>query len=80
MISTIPIENRFSLLTNVPFTSVENNSNEISLEEYNNSRSVSVTPCIGCFLTHNRRYTPHIFENYIRLLHSIPKLTIFLRI
>ena len=45
-----------------------------------NLTPASVTPCVSCFLTHNRRHTPHVFENYIRLLRSIPKLIIFLRI
>jgi K+ transporter len=78
-ISTISIGNRFSLLTNVSLTSGLN-SNEIELGNLSDETAVSVTPCIGCFITHNRRSTPHVFENYLRLLHSIPKLTIFLRI
>ena len=70
---------RLSVLTTVPIPSAENR-NDIELDMYSNERSVSVTPCFGCFLTHNRRYTPHVFENYLRLLHSIPKFIIFLRI
>ena len=70
---------RVSVVTNLALTS-EENLDEIELDTYSNERSVSVTPCVGCFLTHNRRYTPHVFENYLRLLHSIPKSIIFLRI
>jgi len=76
---TIPISNCFTVLTNISLSS-EQNSNEIQLETNSGIRPISVTPCVSCFLTHNRRYTPHVFENYIRLVHSIPKLIIFLRI
>lgn len=70
---------RLAVVTNLALTS-EEDINEIELDTYSNERSVSVTPCVGCFLTHNRRFTPHVFENYLRLLHSIPKSIIFLRI
>ncbi len=71
----IPISNCFSVLTNVSLSSTQN-SNEIQSD----ITPVSITPCVGCFLTNNRHYTPHVFENYIRLIRSIPKLIIFLRI
>lgn len=71
MMSNIPLSNYFSVVTDVSFSSAD------TLSE---GTPASITPCVGCFLTHNRRRTPHVFENYIRLLHSIPKKIIFLRI
>jgi len=73
IVSRIGIENRLSVLRNVSF-SIE------GIENVSGISSVSVTPCVGCFLTHNRRSTPDVFENCIRLLHSIPRMIIFLRI
>jgi K+ transporter len=76
-VSTIPISSRLSFFSNI---SLSKRENESELRSISNEGSVSITPCIGCFITHNRRQTPHVFENYIKLLHSVPKLIIFLRI
>lgn len=61
---------RFHLINQFPIESISN-----SIEN-----SLSVTPGIACFLTRQSRNTPHIFENYIRLTHSLPQLILFLRI
>ncbi|CAF1102292.1 unnamed protein product [Didymodactylos carnosus] len=45
-----------------------------------NALPVSVTPGIGCFITHDNKRTPHVFENFIQLMHSIPQVIIFLKI
>jgi K+ transporter len=66
-----PIENHLNVLTNVSLS----NGNPIEDET-----SISVTPGVACFLTHNSRKTPHVFESYIRLLRSIPQMIIFLHI
>ncbi len=71
------IENRFNLLTNV---SLSSQSNQIELNNNENEFPISVTPGVGCFLTHNSRQTPHVFESYVRLLRSVPQMIIFLRI
>jgi K+ transporter len=66
------ISNNISVLRNVSLSSLENiNSDE---------RRISVTPCVSCFLTDDSTNTPHVFENHVRLLHSIPQIIIFLRI
>ncbi|CAF1278754.1 unnamed protein product, partial [Didymodactylos carnosus] len=71
------VYSRISVLTNVPFSSSQN---QIELHGLGEQISVSVTPGVGCFLTHNRRQTPHVFENHVQLLHSVPQVIIFLRI
>ena len=56
--------------------------NQLPIESISNSieNSLILTPGIACFLTRQSRNTPHIFENYIRLTHSLPQLILFLRI
>jgi K+ transporter len=71
------IRNRFNLLTNVELTSI---SSKIELNSPEDESRISVTPGVGCFLTHNSRQTPHVFESYIKLVRSIPQMIIFLRI
>jgi K+ transporter len=71
------IENRFNVLTNVRLSSL---SNKIELNTNENDFPISVSPGVGCFLTHNSRQTPHVFESYIRLVRSVPQLIIFVRI
>jgi hypothetical protein len=42
--------------------------------------SAVITPGVGCFLTTSRKHTPHVFENYLFHMHSVPQLIIFLQI
>ncbi|CAF1102347.1 unnamed protein product [Adineta steineri] len=70
-------KNHLNILTHVPLSTI---SNEIELNNLENSREISVTPGVACFLTCSSRQTPDIFENYIRLFRNIPQLIIFLRI
>ena len=58
--------------------SLQTISKEIDINE--DERVLGVTPGIGCFLTYKSRQTPHVFENYIRLVRSIPQRIIFLKI
>jgi K+ transporter len=39
-----------------------------------------ITPGVGCFLTTSRKHTPHVFENFLYHMHSVPQLIIFLQI
>ena len=41
---------------------------------------ISVSPGVGCFFTDNIRSTPHIFENYLRLLRSVPQMILFIQL
>jgi K+ transporter len=71
--------NRFNIIRNLSLKTI---SNEIELNSHENEeeRSISVTPGVGCFLTDKTRQSPDVFENYIRLVRSIPQIIIFLRI
>jgi K+ transporter len=71
------IRNRFNVLTNVPLSSI---SNKIELNNNENEFPISVTPGVGCFLTHSCRQSPHVFESYVRLVRSVPQMIIFVRI
>jgi potassium uptake protein len=39
-----------------------------------------ITPAVGCFLTTSKKHTPHVFENFLSHMHSVPQLIIFLQI
>jgi len=39
-----------------------------------------ITPGVGCFLTTSKKHTPHVFENFLSHMHSVPQLIIFLQI
>jgi len=39
-----------------------------------------ITPGVGCFLTTSKKHTPHVFENFLYHMHSVPQVIIFLRI
>ena len=58
---------------------MEENATELS--DWSSERgSLSVTPCVGCFLTSETHSIPRVFENSMRLLRSVPRLIIFLRV
>jgi K+ transporter len=71
------ISNRFSIIRNLSLKTI---SNEIELNSRENERSISVTPGVACFLTDKNRQSPDVFENYIRLVRSMPQSIIFIRI
>jgi potassium uptake protein len=39
-----------------------------------------ITPGVSCFLTRSTKHTPHVFENFLYHLHSVPQVIIFLKI
>lgn len=39
-----------------------------------------ITPGVGCFLTNSKKYTPHVFESYLVLMHAVPQVIIFLQV
>jgi K+ transporter len=41
---------------------------------------ISVSPGIVCFLTDSSSRTPPVFENYLRLLRTVPQTIVFVRI
>jgi KUP system potassium uptake protein len=41
---------------------------------------IVITPGVGCFLTTSTKHTPHVFENFLFHMHSVPQLIIFLQI
>ncbi len=45
-----------------------------------NTIPVVITPGVGCFLTTSTKHTPHVFENFLFHMHSVPQLIIFLQI
>ena len=68
-------ENRFQIMENVRLETI---SKEV--DRNNDERMLGVTPGVACFLTYKTRQTPHVFENYIRLVRSIPQRILFLKI
>ncbi|CAF0977134.1 unnamed protein product [Didymodactylos carnosus] len=75
-------QSRIALVQNVPIISKSNKDGTLitmnKIEQ--NALAVSITPGIGCFITHNNKRTPYVFENFIELMHSIPQVIIFLQI
>jgi KUP system potassium uptake protein len=39
-----------------------------------------ITPGVGCFLTTSKKYTPHVFENFLFRMHAVPQVVIFLQV
>ncbi|CAF0908636.1 unnamed protein product [Didymodactylos carnosus] len=45
-----------------------------------NQEQLNIMSGLGCFLTNSRKYTPHVFESFLRRTHIIPQTIIFLKI
>ena len=75
-------QNQVRLMENVPaasslFVPMES---EATTRTRNKTIPAVITPGVGCFLTTSRKHTPHVFENFLVHMHSVPQLIIFLRI
>jgi KUP system potassium uptake protein len=76
------VQGQVHLVKNVPAASslhipIECGS---SNQAMNNTIPAVITPGVGCFLTRSTKHTPHVFENFLFHMHSVPQLIIFLQI
>lgn len=61
-------------------------SHSISCDFQNTDQNINgvipaaITPGVGCFLTTSKKYTPHVFENFLCRSHAIPQILIFLQV
>jgi K+ transporter len=76
------VQSRVQLMQNVPVASLFNIPSEFQENDANmdNIMSAVITPGVGCFLTTSKKHTPHVFENFLSRMHSIPQVIIFLHI
>ena len=76
------IQSQVHLLQNVPVVSTVCIPLELgrSSTAANDAISAVITPGVGCFLTTSKKHTPHVFENFLFHMHSVPQLIIFLRV
>ncbi|CAF1589231.1 unnamed protein product [Rotaria sordida] len=81
---TLPkVQSRVQLIqrVSIPLPSSGASSNlELHNMNTNDTIPAVVTPCIACFLTMSKKHTPHVFENFVSHMHSIPQVIIFLKI
>ena len=70
------------LLKNVPVVSSTNIPVEFQHTDLTTDHAISaaMTPGVACFLTNSKKHTPHVFENYLSRLHSVPQVIVFLQI
>jgi K+ transporter len=75
---------RHLLVNQVSVSVIENAQNSLTmenLEENDLSEKIHViTRGVGCFLTSSKRYTPYVFENFLKQMHAHPQVLIFLKI
>jgi K+ transporter len=66
----------------VPVASAYNIPLEFNQTDSTTNESIPavITPGVGCFLTTSKKHTPHVFENFLFHMHSVPQLIIFLQI
>jgi K+ transporter len=63
---------------------IENTQNSIVMDnvEHNESLNESnvITRGVGCFLTTSKKYTPYVFENFVKRMHAHQQVLIFLKL
>ncbi len=76
------VQSKVQLIENVPVTSSLHIPIEFELKErvMDDIIPAVITPGVGCFLTSSKKHTPHVFENFLFHMHSVPQLIIFLQI
>ena len=73
------VQSQVHLIQNVPAASPHKIPIEFD-QSKNDSIPAVITPGVGCFLTRSTKHTPHVFENFLFHMHSVPQLIIFLKI
>ncbi|CAF1343571.1 unnamed protein product, partial [Didymodactylos carnosus] len=76
------VQSRILLVQNVPLASSTNIPFDFDRTSADTSSAIPavVAPCVGCFLTSSKKHTPHVFENFLSRMHTIPQVIIFLQI
>jgi KUP system potassium uptake protein len=76
------VQSQVNLIQNVPVASSHNIPMEFEQTEGSTNDRIEavITPGVGCFLTTSKKHTPHVFENFLFHMHSVPQLIIFLQI
>jgi potassium uptake protein len=76
------IRSRIFLIKNVPIASSHNIPGDFQNVDPNMKCIIPavITPGVGCFLTTSKKYTPHVFENFLFRMHAVPQVIIFLQI
>jgi hypothetical protein len=76
------VQSQVNLIQNVPVASSHNIPLEFEQTEGSTNDRIEavITPGVGCFLTRSKKHTPHVFENFLSHMHSVPQLIIFLQI
>lgn len=76
------VQSQIHLIQNLPKISSLNIPMEFESTDGTTDDTIPavITPGVGCFLTKSRKHTPHVFENFLNHMHSLPQLIIFLQI
>jgi potassium uptake protein len=76
------VQSQIHLIQNVPVASPFHIPIEFEQTDtpINHEIPAVITPGVGCFLTTSKKHTPHVFENFLYHMHSVPQLIIFLQI